>query len=503
MADIKQRKRVMEWWRESNEVPDADGRRLEEVTRVQEKYDAARLKPGWSGRDAPPVEQMGSGYAGQEGRFDRLGAGTTGTKTKKGDGQKSAPEVKEVKKNRTQKRVQEDDLDLDLPEEDGMEDGMEDENVNPENDIPPEMDDEALEGEDAEEIAQDVTVMIDGKSYTLVPQEGEEEMGMEGEEEMPEEEPQMGDELANENGGVAGEEQDITQQERAHRPRRAMHEDEESSPAAGGMERDIDYDKVLESAMRDAKVKAQKRAKESAIQKALQMKKYAEKQLAELFTGEYVMNKQGETGYDFKPVAGDESFAVIDRAASGNQYSATDSESPYEPDAKGGKTQHMVKPKGEGSYGESPYNNRDPKLESAKRKEAFKKWLSEQERKLNETEGRATEPRTHPGKHKEVNPNEDPGDTSDEFNKQDEFGSVEPRSPLDPMDFAAEPEAIGLDADTITYGKTATQERRKYNQAKQRRQLRNESIKVDEKKEEKLVPMEENFDFKKFVKGEY
>jgi hypothetical protein len=503
MAEIKQRKRVLKWWMESNEVPDEDGRRLEEFTRgtdsrVQEKYDASRLRPGWSGRDAPPVEQMGSGYAGQDARFDKLGKDqSTAEKPKKGMGQKKTPDVKE--KRNTRRAIQEDDLDLDMPEE-----GMgEDENVNPENDIPPEMDDEALEGEDSEELAQDVKVEINGQSYSLVP---EEEPGMEDEmgEELPEE-PMEEPNEAEMNGGVAGQDQDITQ-ERSRKVRRTVREagadgmgDE---PTAGGDT--VDYDKVLESAMREAKVKARKRAVETAIRKAIAGKKYYEKQLQELFTGSYVINKQGEVGFDFRPVAGDEDFAVVDRAASGNQFTPIDSESPYEPESKGGKTQHMTKPRGAGSYGETPYNGPVlDKRQQESKKEAFKRWLASQEAKFSEDNS------TDPGYHKSVNPDEDPGDTSDEFNKQDEFGSPEPRSPIKPEQYPAIPEIMGNEKDVITpsigqkYGQGNFVGENKYRQAQQRRQIRNEKIEVPTQQETLKEETEESFDFKAFLAGDY
>lgn len=498
MAEVKTFKRKLEWWREENEVPDKDGRRLEEVTRVQEKYDASRLKPGWSGRDAPPVEQMGSGYSGQDARFDKLGSGS-GEKTKKGDGQKKTPDVKETKK--VKQRVKEDDLDLEMPDE-----GGEDENVNPENDIPPEMDDEALEGEETEELAQDITVDIGGKTYSLVP---EEEPEMEGEEGMEEEPPMEEPNEAAMNGGVAAQDRDVTQMEGKKKNRRSMKENDEGSvPAAGGDTMgEIDYDKVLEQAMREAKAKTQSKQRDAAIHKALQMKKYAEQKLAELFTGSYVINKQGETGFDFKPVGGNEEFAVVDRAASGNQYTPIDSESPYEPNEKGGKTQHMTQPKGSGSYGESPYNKMNPAIqqnEAKKKKEAFKRWLASQEAKFSEDNT------AHPGYHAPVNPDEDPGVTSDEFNKQDEFGSPEPRSPIKPEQYPEIPEIMGNEKDVITpsigqkYGKSNfVGENKKYQQVQQRRKIRNESVEPEKKPLKEETAKEEVFDFKAFIKGEY
>ena len=262
--------------------------------------------------------------------------------------------------------------------------------------------------------------------------------------------------------------------------------------------------------MREAKVNAMKKQKEAAVRKAIQGKKYYEKKLAELFTGEYVKNKQGEPGFDFKDVAGDEIFAVIDRAASGHQYTPIDSESPYEPDSKGGKTTHMTKPKGGDSYGESPYNKPNPylaKTESTKKdalkkkKEDFNRWLAAQERKFNEDE--------HPGVHKAVNPDEDPGDTSDEFNKQDEFGLAEPRSPIDPEQYPQIPEIMGNEKDVITpsngqkYGKgNFVGESKKMKDIQQRRKIRYEAIEGN--KSETLPVLEEStFDFKKLIQGDY
>jgi hypothetical protein len=452
------RKRQLEWWRESGEIPDGE--------HLQEKYDPSRLKPGWSGRDAPPVEKMGSGYAGKEARFDKLGSGSEGAKkTKKGDGQKGAPDVKENKKRVREIGMGNDDLEM--PEEMGDEEmGM-----NPEDDLPPEMEDEALEGEETEELAQDVTVMIDGQEYTLVPKESE-EMGMEGEEEL--EEPAMNEPSEAEmHGGVAAEDEDITQQENKTRKAvKRVREDEGSVPAAGGDPMgEVDYDKVIEQAIgRNSK-------KEAAIRKALAMKKVAEKQLAELFTGDYVLNKQGEPGFDFRDVAGDESFAVVDRAASGNQYSPTNSKGPYEPSEKGGKTGHMVTPAG---------------AKQEARKRAFQKWLQEQESLLEDEKN--------------------PGQDSEQFNKEDMFAKATPISPLVPEEYPETPEKIGQEADVITNGKGGKNfvgEQKKYKDVQQRRKLRKQEIEQSvrfpskEVKEDLEGTLEESFDFKKFIKGEY
>jgi len=455
---VKVRKRDnVAWWQEASEMPMDTiftGKfKLQESSQkeLEEKYDANRLKPGWSGKDAPSVEKMGSGYA-KSGDYDKLGAGSSGaSKPKKGDGTKEPPKVKETKK-----RVSEaDDEDLDMPDED-FEDQDQDINtdLNAEEEVPPEMGEEDFEGEEnPEEVAQDVTVMIDGKEYTLVPKETEApEEGEEGEENLENEE--LGNEEepseADLNGGVAGEDKDITQESKGKK---------------------VDYDKLIESTIAKRNSKKNK-AREMAIRKALRIKKMAEKQLTELFTGEYVTNKQGETGFDFTDVGGDESFAVVDRAASGNQYSPTNSKSVYEPTDKGGKTGHMKTPKG-------------ATQEALRRKAAFKAWLKEHESQLKESDS-------------------DPGEDSESFNRNDKG-----LNSMDYEEFPEIPEKMGKEDDLLTNAGSVS-EHTELKKVQQRRNLRRQrereqevKFPSQEVKEDLEDTMEESFDFKKFLNGGY
>jgi len=85
------------------------------------------------------------------------------------------------------------------------------------------------------------------------------------------------------------------------------------------------YDEFLDRALSEARGTPKKISKSQLIKHHLTIKGMLEKnhriavqKLKELFTGEYVISKQGEPGYDFSPVGGDESFAVVARAASGD-----------------------------------------------------------------------------------------------------------------------------------------------------------------------------------------
>ncbi len=439
---ITQRKRITEkWWFEPGERE-----LLEEQARLKEAYDPNRLRPGWSGKDAPAAEEMGSGYASKtDGKYDKLGA-SQGTKTKKGDGQKADyPDVKE----KTRRIVMVED---EFGTEEmgggmgGGEPNMMDDGLNPESEIPPEMEGDELEGEDAEQTAEEVTVEIGGKQFKLVPVEGEE--GMEGEEEMMGDEqlPPEGPEGAEDLGGVAAENKDVTVQEKT---RRRVREDESAlsgTPAAGGdFMGEQDYDKLLDSAIAEVSKKTEKSSvKENEIRKLIQMRKYAEKKLVELFTGEYVMNKQGEPGFDFTDVTGDKDFAVIDRAASGRQYSPTVSKSVWEPEEKGGKTEHAKK--AENTKKPAP-KNQPPQKRPVSRKEQFQVWLKKYSTPLKEDE-------------------KDPGEDSEAFNKEDLFGVVNSISPMDPERYPEIPEIMGKEPDLLSQYKK-TQERRKVRRAQE------------------------------------
>jgi hypothetical protein len=359
MPRIEKRKRERLWWQEENENQFADGEKLTEA------YDPSRLKAGCDGRNGPDIKSM---YAKKgDKRFDNLGSGTAGAeKPKKGDSDSKKVVVKEDKK-----RVREAGFD----DEPDMEDNFD-------NEVPPEMDDFDDEGmgdegmddempgeEGAEEIADDIHIEISGQRFKLIPEEPEGEEGMEGED------LDGGDELGGEEPGLEGmdvgaEDQDIEQMESTKKSKKSISE---------AKTRKADY-----------------------IRKLLKMKAFAEGQLNELFTGDYVqtLDASGKLpGMNFKPVAGDKDFAVVDRAASGKQYTVTDSKSPYEPgsDAKGQTGGKVQKPA---------------------TKEDFKKWLNAQKKKIDEEEGQ-----------------EDPGKTSEDFNLEDEFVGE-----MAPKDFVAAPE---------------------------------------------------------------
>lgn len=467
MAEITKRKRITEkWWMEPGEA-----QILEEQAKLDEAYDPKRLRPGWSGKDAPAAEEMGSGYASKtDGKYDKLGS-SQGEKTKKGDGQKADyPAVKE--KNRKVQMI-EDDLEG-MGGMGGGEPDMLDDGLNPESEVPPEMEDEELEGDEAEETAQKVTVKIDGKEFELVPVEGMEgEEGMPGEEELPPEGPEGAEEL----GGVAAEPKDVTVQEKT---RKRVREDESAlsgTPAAGGdFMGEQDYDKLLDSAIAEVQHKTEKSVKEKEIRKLIQMKKYAEKKLVELFTGEYVMNRQGEPGFDFTDVTGDKEFAVIDRAASGRQYSPTISKSVWEPEEKGGKTEHAKK----AEQTKKPVRNAPPQKRPVSRKEQFQAWLKHYSNPLKEDE-------------------KNPGEDSETFNKKDIILPTS-ISPMKPEEYPEIPEIIGMEPDVLSQYKK-TQERRKMRKAVQEKA---QPVKPQPIKEEVEQPEEGGpFNFKALMEGKY
>lgn len=473
------KKRNNEWWREPGESRILEQEEKDQASKLQEKYDPKRLHPGWSGKDAPAAEEMGSGYAKNgDGKYDKLGSSQANSeKTKKGDGQKADyPDVKEKNNKKKIRKVQEDDFGGEPMMGGGAEDmmgGGEDEGLNPEDNIPPEMEDEELEGDEAEETAEKVTIEIDGKKFELVPMEDEMEMeGEMGEEPM---EPEMEEPSeAEANGGVAAEDKDVSYQERGKGKKKALKEDESALsgvPAAGGdFMGEQDYDKLLDGAIAKVQNKQENVVREKQIRKLIQMKNYAEKKLAELFTGEYVMNKQGEVGFDFSDVTGDEKFAVVARAASGDQYSPTISKSVWEPEEKGGKTAHAKKAE----------STKKP-LDKKQRLEAFRKWITAHSTPINESD--------------------DPGQDSENFNKGDLVTVKTDISPLDGEEFVRSPEMIGALPDTISqYKKTV--ERRKVRQAKVlEKPVRFPSKKVEESLEKE--PLNESFDYKKLLKGEY
>jgi hypothetical protein len=424
MAKVEIRKREKLWWMEEGEQDIQDGTKLEEA------YEPSRLKPGYDGRNGPDVKTM---YASKgEKRFDDLGASqSTAKATKKGDGDTGEIKVKETKQKI---KEFEDHEDIGNLENDDMLD------VPPEMEEPIDQDDEfggdmeGMEGESEEGVAEEITVEIAGQRYKLVPEMPEE--GMEGEEGMDDGMGEEGfdDEMGQPSMDVEAEEDDI----------------------------DFPESKKQKKSIKESS----KQTKTTYIKKLLKMKDFAESELKELFTGDYVINKQGLAGLDFTDVTGDKNYAVVDRAATGKQYTATGSESPYEPgmDAKGQTGGKVQKPA------------------SKKTVEGFKAWLKAQA--LTEDES-------------------DPGQDSVDFNQEDVFGQTSANHPMDSEKFANEPEIIGKEPDVLT--KTDTQKANESTKArldavKKARMARRQEVVTPKAKTELL---NEELDFKKLMKGEY
>jgi hypothetical protein len=463
---IEEREVTHLWWMNEGEEKLHNGSKLEEA------YDPKRLKPGYDGRNGPDVKTL---YAKKgEARFDKLGADGGDnqgvSKPKKGAADTAELNVKE-------KRIREfeDEQGMDNLESDG---GMDD-------DVPPEMeepmddefgDEEGMEGGD--EVADEVTVEIQGQRFKLVPEEPEEGMGDEfGDEE-------MGDEGFSDEGGQGL--------------------NTEGPPTEGmGMEPEEDD---VEFPHNESAPRARRRVKESAsskkeaadyVRKLLKMKAFAESELNELFTGDYVVTKGengGLAGLDFKPVTGDTKYAVVARAASGDQYTVTDSKSPYEPGSES-----------KGQTGGGKVN----KLAAAS-KESFKRWL--QQSYLNEEEVGTEDSQNDPGK------------DSDDFNKEDLFGQVTPISPLDPKDYPAQPEMVGMgnpgkqskqdgnpvsDTTVMTMAKTAragestATTKARLEAVKRARIARRQQESAAVKPDGKVEILNEELDFKKLLNGEY
>jgi hypothetical protein len=426
-------KRPLEWWREAGEVPEAG--------RLEEAYDASRVKIGSDGRNGPDIKKM---YVKPGDRnFDALdgkGAsypkkGSSDSKSKGSDLGKAEAGVSESARRPVSKKVVAEAAFDDQPMDDDLEGGMGmddqmDGGMNPESDVPPDMggegDEFGPEGgmePDGDEVADDVTVEIGGQKYKLVPVEPEGEMG--GEEGF-----EGGPDLGGEDfGPEAGDEN-----------------------AVGAEEDDLTKPQF-----------------EAAVRKALIVKNKAEKALQELFTGAYVTNKQGDdVGLDFSMVGGDDEFSVKAPAASGKQYTPSFSVT----DGDGMKDQKKE------SVAKKPVAKKPVAVD---RKAAFAKWISEQQAKLAE-DGQ-----------------EDPGKTSEEFNKQDTFGKATPRSPLNPEEYPQIPEIVGSDEDTLSQYKK-TQEARK-----QRRQESEQPVKFPSKsvKDDLESTLEEAFDFRALMAGKY
>ncbi len=450
MALVEKRKREKAWWMEEGEenLP-ADGR-------LEEAYEPSRLKPGYDGRNGPDVKTM---YASKgEARFDDLGASQPNAKTpKKGSSDTTNLKVKE------QKHIKEFADEMEPEMDSSMDTGMEDDM----SDVPPEMMDDEMGdemddemGEDAPvEITDGTTITIDGQQFTLTKVQ-DEEMGGD------EMDPGMGDDGMDgglntdvpPSGEVGAEGDDVT-----------------------GMEDDkFPESKKNKKVMQEAKNKAQKK---QYVQKLIKMKDFAESELKELFTGDYVMNKQGYSGMDFTDIKGSTPYAVVAQAKDGKQYTVTGSDSPYEPgqDSKGQTGGKVQKPVG-------------------KTVEAFKAWLKSQ---MNEEET------AH-----------DAGLDSDNFNTGDTFNHTpNDVTPMHPDEFPAMPEIVGMgqpakgktqdsdpDTNSTVLTQTDTQKESvnaRLNAVKKARMARRRQESSVVKNEEKVSLLNEELDFKKLMKGDY
>ena len=380
---FKEKDRPMEWWREEGEVaPEKKSSRMSEAYADRPNN---HFGPGDSGVNPPPVmikSNVSSGYAdeayGSDGHvIDGLGKGSKGVKAHaKGASGKEIPDVKtERKATRPSQPIFEDDeneMDQDNMDED-FDDGFGgDEDVGSDDGM--EQDDDVLGGEsdfDGDETSpESIKVEIDGETYSLVKDdEGEgfddDDQGFPGDDQgFPgDDQGFAGDDQGDEDEFGGDDEEDFRE---GTFERKSLEDDDEDfndkklkdSTKGNRMKKGVNYDRVLENAVKAVK----KTEKAKAVRYYLEMKRTAEKKLQELFTGEYVLNVQGEAGLDFSTVGGDREFAVVDRAANGTQYSPTISKSPWEPDKshKGGKTQHGVV------------------VEKAKKALAYKKWLEAQ-----------------------------------------------------------------------------------------------------------------------------
>ena len=460
---IEERKRQHEWWMNEGEEELHDGSKLEEA------YDPKRLKPGYDGRNGPDVKTL---YAKKgEARFDKLGA-DGGDNQEVSKPKKGAADTKDLSVKEQKLREFEDEQGMDNLESDG---GMDD-------DIPPEMDepidqdefeDEGMEGKGEGDVADEVTVEIEGQKYKLVPIEPEE--GMEGDE--------FGDEMGDE--GFSDEGGQGLNTEPPPTGEIGPEDDDVEFPEAAPRKR------VMKESAKSMKEKA------NYVRKLLKMKDFAESELKELFTGDYVVTKGqdgGLAGMDFKPVTGDTKYAVVARAASGDQYTVTDSKSPYEPGSES-----------KGQTGGGKVN----KL-AAPTVESFKKWL--QSTYLNEEEVGT-----------EDNQN-DPGKDAQDFNNEDLFGQVTPVSPLDPKDYPAQPEMVGMgnpghqskqdtnpvsDTTVMTMAKTAragestATTKARLEAGKRARIARRQQESAAVKPDGKVEILNEELDFKKLLNGEY
>ncbi len=313
-SSYSMQKRNLKWYQEDSEQTLSGNR-------MQEAYDPSRLK---AGSDGKKVDSVLKGYAKDSDRkFDDLGA-SAGKKTGKTVKVEAKKPVKKTFTEEFDEEPFEDDLEGgDIGAEAGS---MEDMDMGAEAGM-----DAGLEGGD--DIVEDSTIIIGGKTYTLTPVP----------ETMGDETVEGGDELGDEalGGDELGGDMDIGAEE-------------EDVPKFEGKNRKAVAEKLL--------------AEKKALEKKLAL---AEQKLVELFTGSYVASDSGE-----KPTrAGDPNFAVTAKANSGKAYTPTvNPKGAFEP-----KEEDLSSPKSK-----SP-DNQTVKTSEAKKAE-FKKWLAEQDKRVTEAE---------------------------------------------------------------------------------------------------------------------
>jgi hypothetical protein len=400
---VRRRESAQKWWMEPNEVSDG--------THLDEAYDPSRLKPGFDGKNGPDVKKM---YA--DGSVGSLGAGK---KTSKGSADPKGLSTKTEKAKRVNEEFEDDDLSDPMLDDDmGDMDGMDDMDVNPEADLPPEMD--AIDG--GTDVASDIRITIGGQEYILVPATEDEGMGMD--DELPMEDDGMGMD-----DSIEAEPDDVSQPKF-----------EAKRTAKPKVKESINYDKVLDKALKA------KKEKDLKIKQALAMLEKSKADLKELFTGDYVQNKNGQalSGLDFSDVRGDTEFAVIARAATGKQYTPSASDGEQEPTTK---------------------------------KEAFKKWLADQMLKIKENDS-------------------DPGQDAEDFNDVTLDNSLEGGLET----FPEIPEVVGADPDVLSsYAKTEeARKARRVKESEQPVQFPSKEVKADIEKS-----LDESFDYKAFLAGKY
>ena len=463
---FNERNRPLEWWREENEVvEDNTGRKLTEAyaDRPNNHFHA-----GDSGINPAPVMMkngMSSGYAdgstsadaSSNIKWDGLGKGNSTSHGKGTNGK--LPKVKQESH-----RVREAFGD----EEGSMDDGQDFEDEESYDDMP---EDDVPEGVDDYSDEEGETVEVDGVTYVkqtiLVPQD----LGaMSGESNLEHEMGETPEEEAVEEDGVGAEDEDVT------------HPMESRKIKKNRVNETAVIDRIINKALN-------KTTQENAVKYFLSMKKYSEQKLKELFTGEYVINKQGETGFDFSPVAGDKDFAVVARAASGEQYTPTVSLSVREPDKshKGGKLGHAVTPKQESS------------------EEKFKTWL----KGLSEGNGMPDSSTTpedgiddeyssdweYGNQSGPSNSEKDGEEASDHFNKTDSLANNLPGKGADT--FPRMPQIKGGQKRVVSVNPESTNEKVQARQNRLARQQEGSDTKANK------PTINESFDLKKAINGDY